>query len=329
MPASDAVKKITLCILDILKKYSDEDHPLTSTGIIEKLRQSGIEIERKTVYRNLTVLEECGYSICRTGKGVFLEEREFELPEVRLLMDAVQSAYFITGKKTRQLLDKLGSLCSEHEFKALKKQIFIDYRPKCTNEEIYYSIDIINRAIIENMQITFQYLQYDANKNLIPRYDGKIYQVSPYALVWVNNMYYLLANMDKYDNLSHFRVDRIKSASSSQIKRRPVNEIEGMGRGFDPAEYIRGRFAMFSGPETRIQLKFNSELKDIIFERFGTDALVSSDANGMTVTANVLVDNAFYSWVFMLGDRVEIVSPDHIRQEMANKAKEIYNKYHI
>lgn len=327
MPIKDSSKRITINILDILKKHSDEDYALTASDIIDRLSLRGIEAERKTVYRNLYALEECGYDICHTNKGAFLGEREFEMPEIRLLIDAVQSAYFITGKKTRQLVDKLGGLCSTHQFKKLKKQIFIDFRTKCTNEEIYYAIDAIDKGINNNKVISFQYLHYNENRKLVPRYEGMRYMVNPYALVWVNNMYYLLANMEKYDNITHFRVDRMRAPEITCIERRPCRELPGFESGLDPAEYIRGRFAMFSGPETRVQLRFASQYKDIMYDRFGTDSMIIKEKDSMMITTKVLTDDAFYSWIFMLGDKVEIVSPENVRKQMAQMIKNIYNKY--
>ena len=180
-------------------------------------------------------------------QGIFPRRPSFESAEVRLLIDAMQSARFISNKKTQQMIEKLGTLCSGYDFKTLKDQVFLDSRTKCLNEEIFYSIDAINKAISNSKKLTFKYLKYDEKRKAVPRYGGKIYEVNPYSLVWADDAYYLICNMDKYDTLAHYRVDRMMSAKIKDKKRRPVNEIHGFENGLDAAKYIKGRFTMFSG----------------------------------------------------------------------------------
>lgn len=318
---------VSMRILEILSKYSDEKHPISATKIIDYLSEFELEAERKSIYRNITALEESGYDIIRDSKGYFLGSREFENAEVRLLIDAVQSARFISSKKTQQLIDKLGTLCSKYEFDFLKKQVFVDSRTKGKNEEIFYSIDAINKAISNNKKLSFKYLKYDEKKTAVPRYGGMIYEVNPYMMVWVDDVYYLIANMDKYDGLAHYRLDRMISSKVVDEKRRSVTTLPGFEKGLDAAEYVKGRFTMFSGDEIRVQVKFDKSLRDVVYDRLGTDVKATEKEDFLIVTFKVLPSKGFFSWIFMLGDKAEILFPKEIREQYADMLSEIVDKY--
>ena len=327
MAGRDQGKYVVLRTLDILRTYTDEEHSLNAAGINEHLKKDDLDVERKTIYRNIEALQKAGYDIFRSGSGFALGARDFEVPEVRLLMDAVQSANFITVGKTKQLIKKLGHLISHHQFKELKKQVFIDYRQKCENESVYYSIDAIMEGIKQNKKIAFKYLEYDDDRNVVPRHEGRVYEVSPYALVWVNDSYYLIGNMDKYDNVSHFRVDRLHTTFTMEDKRRPIESIPGFEEGWDAARYIKGRFAMFSGDEVRVQLRFHKSLRTVVYDKFTTEVTAMDEGDTMLVTTTILADNAFYAWMFMLGDRAEIVSPDSVRESMQVRCQAMMKAY--
>ena len=328
MAGSSKNKIVALRILETLTKYSDESHELSAARIIEYLAELyDLSVERKAVYRDIAALEECGYDIIKNGKGYFLGARPFESAEVRLLIDAMQSARFITGKKTEQMINKLGTLCSENDFRELKQQIFLDSRTKCANEEVFYSIDAINKAISNAKKLTFKYLTYDDQRKAVPRYGGKIYEVNPYSLVWVDDAYYLICNMDKYDTLAHYRVDRMISAKIKDRKRRPVNDIKGFENGLDAAKYIKGRFTMYSGEEKRVQVSFHNSLRDVVYDRFGTDVTAHDEGENMIVTVHVLPSKGFYSWLFMLGDKAKILYPDSVVEEFKKMLIEINEIY--
>lgn len=328
MAGSSKNKIVALRILEILTRYSDESHELSAAKIIEYLAERyDLSVERKAVYRDIAALEECGYDIIKNGKGYFLGARPFESAEIRLLIDAMQSARFISGKKTEQMINKLGTLCSEYDFKLLKQQIFLDSRTKCSNEEIFYSIDAINKAISTAKRLTFKYLKYDEQRKAVPRYGGKIYEVNPYSLVWADDAYYLICNMDKYDTLAHYRVDRMTSAKVKDKKRRPVSDIKGFENGLDAAKYIKGRFTMFSGEEQKVQVKFHNSLRDVVYDRFGTDVTAHDEDDYMIATVNVLPSKGFYSWLFMLGDKAKILYPESAVAEFKKMLIEINGIY--
>jgi len=328
MAGSSKNKIVALRILEILTKYSDETHELSAAKIIEHLSELyNLSVERKAVYRDISALEECGYDIIKNGKGYFLGARPFESAEIRLLIDAMQSAKFISGKKTQQMIEKLGTLCSEYDFKILKKQVFLDSRTKCANEEIFYSIDTIDKAISNAKKLTFKYLKYDEKRNAVPRFGGKIYEVNPYSLVWADDSYYLICNMDKYDSLAHYRVDRMMSAKATGKKRRPVTEIKGFENGLDAAKYIKGRFTMFSGEEKKVQVSFHNSLRDVVYDRFGTDVTAYDEGENMITTINVLPSKGFYSWLFLLGDKAKILYPESVALEYKKMLIEISGIY--
>ncbi len=321
-------KLVALRILEILTKYSDEAHEISAAKIIEYLQDKyELKVERKAVYRDIAALEECGYDIIKNGRGYFLGARPFESAEIRMLIDAMQSARFISNNKTQQMIEKIGSLVSEYDFKSLKHQVFLDSRAKCKNEEIFYSIDAINKAITNAKKLNFKYLKYDSNKEAVPRYGGMVYKVNPYSLVWADDAYYLICNMDKFDNLAHFRVDRMMSAKVSDKKRRPVTDITGFEKGLDAAKYIKGRFTMFSGEEQKVQVSFHKSLRDVVYDRFGTDVTAHDDGDNIVVMVDVLPSKGFYSWLFMLGDKAKILYPDSVAQEYSKMLIEISKIY--
>lgn len=320
-------KIVSLRILEILSKYSDEKHPISATKIIDYLSEYDLEVERKSIYRNIAALEQSGYDIIHDSKGYFLGSRAFECAEIRLLIDAIQSARFISTRKTRHLINKLGTLCSKYEFDFLKKQVFVDSRTKGKNEEIFYSIDSINKAILDKKKLSFKYLKYDENKESVPRYGGMIYKVNPYNMVWVDDVYYLIANMDKYDGLAHYRLDRMMSVKVMDKKRRSVTTISGFEKGLDAAEYVKGRFTMFSGDEIRVQVRFDNSLRDVVYDRLGTEVTATEEGNSLVATFKVLPSKGFFSWLFLLGEKAEIVFPKEIKEQYSKMLKEILDKY--
>ncbi|MBO4734077.1 MAG: WYL domain-containing protein, partial [Clostridia bacterium] len=249
--ASGASQKLKLLyIIKILEEYSDEEHPLSSTFIIQKLEAYGISAERKAIYDDIECLQEFGLDIIKTRNpkaGYFLADREFELPEIYLLEDAVRTAHFISEKKTRDLCKKLDKKLSVHQLDRNKSGIYINTDGKTKNESIFYNIDTISRAIENRRKITFKYgvRQLNGRREIETVYKDRT--VSPYALTWQDDHYYLICNYDKYDNLLHLRVDRMKSVAETDEQYRRFSEVSKYTDTFNVADYTQSLFDMFAG----------------------------------------------------------------------------------
>ena len=217
----------TLLIYRYLRKFSDEDNPLSSAELIDMLKRDGIECERKSIYADVKALNEIGCEVVSTvtpKRGFYLASREYEPPEVRLLVDAVKSAAFITPEKTRSLISKLRGLLSVNQAAALSPQVYLEGANKCDNEEIYYIIDMLDEAISAKQQVRFKYRTRKIDKENKKSYTTKLFVVSPYALIWKDDRYYLVCNKDSHDNLMNLRLDRIRNITPLDTPARPVCE---------------------------------------------------------------------------------------------------------
>ena len=233
MPKNNHQKEKMLVLLEILRTESDETHPLVVPRLIEKLQARGIAAERKSIYDDLDTLRRKGYDIeIHRGKGYYLGEREFQLAELKLLVDAVQSSRFITAKKSNELIENLERQTSIYGAQTLQRQVFVAGRVKSMNESVYYNIDAIHKAIGENRQITFRYFDYDQNLKKVFRHNGKRYRVSPYALLRSDENYYLTAYDSRAEQIKHYRVDKMESITQTGEKRLG----QALFAGFDPAE---------------------------------------------------------------------------------------------
>ena len=322
-----------LYIKDYLERVSDEENPISVEKIIEMLNEKGITCERKSVYGDVKALKEYGLDISaervpRVGYSIL--SREFELPELRLLIDAVQAANFITQKKSKELIKKIGTLCSENQRKLIEGQVYIDNRVKCTNEEIYYNIDILNRAIQKKRQVSFIYQK----RTMTEGEDAytvteREHCVSPYALIWSNDHYYLVANNDKYDNLMHTRIDRMKKVEITDITARDFSEVSPYKHFFDSADYSGKIFNMFSGDTQRLELCCDNSIIEEILDRFGAEAtLKKSNRDGhFVLTTKCVVSEGLVSWIMQFGPKVEVISPKKLREDVRDKADEIVRLY--
>lgn len=333
MDSSGKSKMKALMLYEILKKYSDEEHPLNSAELCELLRERGISAERKSVYRDITALTEYGADIIRTRspkKGFFIAKREFELPEVRLLMDAVLTAPFITAKKTADLTGKLRELLSCYQAEGVCKQIYVDERIKFENEEIYYNIDAINRAIANNRKIAFRYHRRFISNHTAELDEGKEFVISPYALLWSNDKYYLAGNYQKYDNVSNYRLDRIRRVEVLDTTSRPFSEVSSYKEHFDSADYLRKTFNMYYGEPEPIELRCSNTLLDTITDRFGSEIELSChDENAFTVRARVYVSDGLIEWLLQYGNRIVVQSPQKLKQEMMLRIRQMQEAYQI
>ena len=332
MAGNKAQKQKLLQILDILFHETDENHPLSAEKICELLADRGITAERKSIYSDISVLKDLDYDVIHTriGEGgFFLAQRDFEIAEVRLLMDAVQSAGFITAKKTRDLLAKLNRLVSDYQAEDLRSQVFVDARNKFDNEEIYYNIDKINTAINEGKKISFNYY-----KRIIP--DGSVsvksvaksFKVSPYALLWSDDHYYLIGNNEKYDNLMHLRVDRMKRVEILEDDySRDFSEVSKYKNFFDVADYSRKTFKMFGGEQKMIELRCQNEMIEEVLDKFGNNAPIRPQEDGtFLVRTNALISDGLISWILGF-DKIEVLAPMELRKQLSERVKKLNQLY--
>ncbi len=315
MAKSAGQKLKLLYIIKLLTENTDENHPASTTDIIAYLDANGIHSERKSIYDDIEKLCDFGYDIVqvrsRLGGGYYMASREFELAELKLLVDAVQSSRFITSRKSRSLIKKLELLAGKQDAGKLQRQVYVAGRIKTENESIYYNIDNIHRAIQENRQISFQYLDWNLKKELVPRVGGKR-KVSPWALIWREENYYLAA-YDSVDGImKHYRVDKMGHVDVLKDEREGLEQFEMV----DPAVYTNLTFGMFSGDEETVTLQFPNRLIGVVLDRFGREA----DIRPMTdrvfrIRVKVAVSGQFFGWLAGIGREAVIVSPAAVKEQ--------------
>ena len=314
MAKSANQKSKLLYLSKILLEQTDEDHPITVPEMIQELAKRDIKAERKSIYDDLETLSLFGLDVqSRKGRspGWFIGSREFELPELKLLMDAVQSSRFITQKKSDALIRKLEGLASIHQARQLQRQVYVSGRIKVMNESIYYNVDRLHGALSAQKAITFKYFDYDISRQKVFRRDGKRYTVSPYGLIWDNENYYLAGYDHRSCEMRHYRVDKMAELAVTCLP------LEGADGGFDIASYAQKHFGMFSGREGQITLRCRNSLVGVVLDRFGRDAILVPDGEEhFTVTVPAVVSPQFLGWVFGLGDGVQILRPDWAAEEL-------------
>ena len=328
MAAKTEFKLKILYILKYLTELTDEDHPISTNQLIEKLKEVGISVERKTIYDDIASLQSFGYSINRTkknGGGYYLADRDFQLTELKLLVDAVQASKFITKQKSTLLIKKLSSLVNCHEAEALNRQVHVSSRIKTMNESIYSNVDAIHAAINQNVQITFKYFDWTPEKKKVYRRGGKLYSVSPWALCWEDENYYLMAYDHNAGIVKHFRVDKMKAIGCTDLPRRG----EEFFKIFDPALYSRQTFGMFGGELESVTLRCDNSLAGVMIDRFGEDVSFFPEIGGETflVSVSVRISTTFLSWVLQFGNKVQIVSPSHVKRKMGELISSVEDFY--
>lgn len=296
------------------------------------LLNHGIECERKSIYSDIQTLEDYGMEILRVRtpeNGYYLASREFEEPQLRLLIDAVQAANFITEKKTKELIKKIACLCSESTGKNLTKQVYIENRVKCTNEEIYYSIDVLNRAIQQGKKVAFTYCKRVVEENSrSAKIQEKNHVLSPYALIWSSDHYYLVGNNQKYDNLMHVRIDRMKKVEMLEEPSRPYSEVSQYKRYFDSADYAERLFNMFSGELRELDFLCDNSILEEILDRVGKTAnITKSDDGHFRMRMKMVVSEGLISWIMQFGNKLEVIEPAELRTQVRERASEILKLY--
>jgi len=318
MPKSQGQKLKLLYLMRILLTQTDESHMLTVGDIISKLAEYGVSAERKTVYDDIDALRQYGLDIVKDKSksfGYYIAGRDFELPELKLLADAVQSSKFITQRKSLELIKKLEGLASVYDAGKLRRQVYILDRVKSMNESIYYSVDTLHEAITEGKKISFRYFDYNIQKKRVFRRGGEPYIVSPVSLSWNEENYYLIAVSDDREGLSHFRVDRMNAVTKLEEKRSAVG-------GFNIADYSKKVFGMFGGKETDVRLRVSNQLVGSVIDHFGKDIVMSADGdNHFTVCVRVALSPVFYGWLFQFGELCEVVSPQSLKDDLKHRAE--------
>ena len=319
-----------LYLLQIFKQQTDEEHALPAVELAQKLQDMGIKAERKSLYDDIKALRDAGHDIQLSralgNVGFYLANRTFELPEVRVLMDAVLSASFITHKKTRELIDKLQTLTSAHHALDISKQVYIDKQAKCSNEEILYSIDAIHRAIAKKRRIAFTY----HHTNVANIRSGKEFELSPYVLVWENDKYYLVGNYDKYENLSHYRVDRMKKVKILDKRARSFEEVSPYRVRFNTADYVKRSFHMFGGQAIVASLLCEAQAIEILLDKFGQDISIAKTEEGRyRAIIRVNLSEGLIEWLIQFGDIIEVTEPPELRTGITRKLGEIAKSYNL
>lgn len=303
-----------LYLAKILYEQTDEEHFLTTAQLMQILEQRyGIKSHRQTIKADIELLKQFGLEIEEvksTQNRYNLFGRRFDIPELKLLIDAVGSAKFITASKSKELVDKLSTLAGEHARAKLKRNVSCEGRVKSENERIYLIVDAINEAINTNKKISFQYFQYDVRKQQKLKRDGKPYTITPLHLVWNGDYYYMVGVYDYKQRIGSFRVDR--------IARRPdILEEDGTPApaGFDINEHINTTFRMFSCEREDVELICDNDVMDSIIDRFGEDVTTyANDMASFRAIVNIAVSNVFYSWVFGFGGKVKIKAPENVKE---------------
>lgn len=320
------LKLLYLC--RYLLRVSDQDHPVTVAQMIEYLRQQDISAERKSIYDDMEALRLFGLDVqtVRIGSatGYFIGERPFQLPELKLLVDSVQSSKFITGKKSLELIEKLEGLTSENDARQLHRQVYVRGRIKAMNESIYYHVDEIHSAIDNDQPLSFRYYEWNAARQRVFRRNGKRYAVSPWALMWDDENYYMIAYDHDDAILKHFRVDKMSDIRLADSPRQGAEVF----RSHDMTAYSDTHFGMFSGDVTQVRLEFENGLAGAVIDRFGADiALIPVDADHFSVTIQAAVNVQFFGWLCGFGDRVRITSPSSAVEEMRRHLAAISRLY--
>jgi predicted DNA-binding transcriptional regulator YafY len=302
-----------LYIMQMLKENTDENHAMSANDIISALAKQGISAERKSIYDDIERLKLFGCDILSRRsepKGYYLASRDFEIAELKLLVDAVQSSKFITEKKSNQLIHKIEQLASRHEAQTLQRQVVVSNRIKTMNESIYYNIDKLHSAISSDVKITFKYCSWTLAKKLEPKKDGANYTVSPYILVWDDENYYLIAFDHDAGEIRHYRVDKMDSLVQTDLPREGKQLFDDR---FDAAAYSRKVFGMFSGEEKTVKLKCLNRFIGVMLDRFGSSLrLFPADNEHFYLDVDVVVSPQFFSWVFSLEGDVRIVNPPEV-----------------
>jgi len=323
MARSSNQKLKLLYLLRFLMRQSDENHPVSVADMIAELARHDIAAERKSLYDDLEVLRNFGIDIVQQrgrGAGYYIGQRDFELPELKLLVDSIQSSKFITEKKTVSLIRKVENLANVYDARMLERQVYVRNRVKSMNESVYYNVDEISNAISQDRSIRFRYFEFTVEKQRQFRRGGAYYVLSPFALMWDDENYYMLAWDAEEQRMKHFRVDKMSAISTLDLPREGKEAFEKT----DMSAYSKKVFGMFTGQESGVKLRFANHLAGAVIDRFGKDVMLLRDGEEhFTVTVDVVVSPLFFAWVFGFGAEAEILGPEDVRRKARDAAREI------
>lgn len=299
-----------LKIMEMFLRESDEQHPLSAKDIEKRLEDEGLTAERKSIYRDIGVLQEYGMDIEKNqeGAGYYLASREFQLPELKLLVDAVAASKFISEKKSKELVQKIETLASIYEGRQLQRQVVVSDRVKSANERIYYVIDEIYNCIDNQHQMEFRYWEWDENKRQVPRHGGRVYRVSPGFLLWDNEFYYLVAYDENAGEIRHYRVDKIQDTFETDQKRTWKKSADGIRR----ENYTRKRFSMFAGDAKSVNLRAPKSYAGVFIDRFGRNVSMRCEGEEICIRVEVEISPQFYGWLTGLGPQVVVTGPHEV-----------------
>lgn len=316
-----------LYLLQMLFQKTDENHTVSMQQILQMLEQNGISAERKSIYDDMEILRQFGFDIMfrkSQPTGYYLGSRDFELPELKLLVDAVQSSKFITTKKSESLIKKLEGLTSEHEAKQLQRQVYVNNRIKTMNESIYYNVDKIHGAISQDHPISFQYYEWNVNKDMQFRKEGARYLVSPWFLSWVEENYYLVAYEHSSEKIKHYRVDKMVGIQIIDKPRLGQEKIAD----FDAGKYAKKMFGMFGGKVQTVEIQFKDKFAGVVIDRFGKDVVMKSQKDGtFKARVEIAVSEPFFGWISGLGTGVKILKPKSVVEDYRDFLKKLLKQY--
>jgi predicted DNA-binding transcriptional regulator YafY len=327
MYATGNKKMLNMLILDILREYSDENHKLTQQEIIRLLKSNyDMECDRRSVKNNILCLNELGYDISMEG-GYYLVQREFEDAELRMLIDSVLFSKQLTQKQAKELIQKL---CKQGNRYFSAKVSHISNLPQlqyADNKQMMYVLDTVNDAIAKKKKISFIYNNYGIDFKLHPRREAP-YIVNPYQIVANNSHFYLIGNYDKYDNASHYRLDKMTYVTILDEKAKPQKEVKDFAHGFNLPRHMAEHIYMFGGPSVPVKLLTNESMMNELVDWLGKDLKIRKiDEDGtIEVTLNCNEDAMFY-WAMQYGSYVEIVEPGSLRERIRGAVQGMYNKY--
>ena len=328
MPKGNNQKFKLYRLAQIMQEQTDDEHYITMPEIMKGLAQYDVTADRKSIYADLRDLSVLGVDVEGEPVGnryhYHVVNRAFELPELKLLVDAIQSSKFITEKKSNALIKKLETLVSKYDAQKLQRQVYVSGRIKTMNESIYYTVDAIHNAISENKKIKFQYYQWNVKKEMELRHNGAWYHISPWGLSWDNENYYLVGYDSAAQKIKHYRVDKMLHIKLSNESREGKEHFKKL----DMADYAKKSFGMFGGKEQKVKMLVKNNLAGVIIDRFGKEVMmIPANDEHFTVNVDVHVSRQFLGWVFSLGKDIKIIGPDEVVEEMKMEGKRLVEQY--
>ena len=330
MPKGSNQKLKLYYLAKIMVSKTDDEHYLTMPQIMKELNKYDITAERRSIYRDLQEIENLGIEVEGEPVGksyhYHVVSHQFELPELKLLVDAIQSSRFITAKKSDELIKKLESFVSEHEAKQLQRQVYVSDRVKTMNESIYYNVDAIHNAIAQNCKIQFQYFQWNLKKEMELRHGGAYYHISPWGLLWDNQNYYLVAYDSAEQKIKHYRVDKMLHISLLEEEREGKDAFAKLNM----ASYSNMNFGMFGGKKEKVKLKVNNRMAGVMIDRFGKNVMmIPCDQESFTLNIDIHVSDQFLSWIAALGEEVKILGPENVVEQMKGYIRRLSDQYSV